>query len=330
MKTLLRTLTRIPAPSGREDALRTAVQKMIQPYADEVRLDVLGNLIARKGKKGRTGKRIMLAAHLDEIGLIVSHVDARGFARFSVPGGFAPGRLVGGRVKFLNGTLGVIGLEREAGQKDRTPSPDRYFIDTGATSLKDSPVCVGDVAVLDSDFLDLGGRVVSSCLDDRVGVALLIESLRSHKLGANEVHYVFTVQGQVGGRGAGPAAYDLDPGIGLTVDTTIANDEPDAHARNPIALGGGPAIKVKDAGVIADPRLVSTLTRLAEKNRIACQFELSESTGSDALPMQITGSGARVGGIAIPLRNPHSPSEMIDLQRCTGGRRITCRVLTFE
>ncbi len=314
MKTLLRILTQIPAPSGHEDALRAAVQKMIQPYADEVRVDALGNLIARKGKTAKNGKRIMLAAHLDEIGLIVSHVDSNGFARFSALGGFAPHRRVGARVKFLNGALGVIGLERDAEGKDRVPSLDKYFIDTGATSQKDSPVKIGDAAVYDSNFLDLGGRVVSKCLDDRVGVALLIESLRNLKSGPHEIYYVFTAQEEVGGRGAGPAAYGLDPEIGLAVDVTIASDAPNTRAHNPIALGRGPAIKIKDAGVIADPRLVESLTRLAEKNRIPHQFEVIESIGADARAMQITGMGARAGGLAIPLRNLHSPSEMIDLR----------------
>ncbi len=327
MKPLLRTLTQIPAPSGREDELRAVVQKMIQPHADEVRVDALGNLIARKGKTAKNGKRIMLAAHLDEIGLIVSHVDSNGFARFSALGRLSPHRRVGARVKFLNGALGVIGLERDAEQKDRAPAIDKYFIDTGATSQKDSPVKIGDAAVYDSNFLDLGGRVVSKCLDDRVGVALLIESLRNLKSGPNEIYYVFTVQEEVGGRGAGPAAYGLDPEIGLAVDVTIASDAPNASERNLIALGRGPAIKIKDSSVIADPRLVESLTRLAEKNRIPHQFEVIESIGTDARAMQITGMGARAGGLAIPLRNLHSPSEMIDLRDAQDTGRLLAAFL---
>lgn len=334
MKTLLQTLTQIPAPSGREDELRAAVQKMIQPYADEIRVDALGNLIARKGPSAgsgqaapKNGKRIMLAAHLDEIGIIVSHVDAHGFARFSALGGFAPHRRVGARLKFLNGALGVIGLERDAEQKDRAPSLDKYFVDTGAASLKDSPVKIGDAAVYDSNFLDLGGRVVSKCLDDRVGVALLIESLRNLKSGPNEIYYVFTAQEEVGGRGAGPAAFGLDPEIGLAVDVTIASDAPNARERNLVALGRGPAIKVKDSSVIADPRLVESLTRLAEKNRIPRQFEVIESLGTDARAMQITGLGARAGGLAIPLRNLHSPSEMIDLRDVRDAGRLLAALL---
>lgn len=329
MKQLLQTLTQIPAPSGREDELRAAVQKTIQPYADEIRVDALGNLIARKGRKSRDGKRIMLAAHLDEIGILVSHVDADGYARFSPLGGFRPHRRVGTRMRFLNGAAGVIGLEREAEEKDRTPSLDRYYIDTGATRnrVSNPPVKVGDAAVYDSAFLDLGGRVVSKCLDDRVGVALLIESLTRLTSGKNEVWYVFTVQEEVGARGAGPASYGIDPDIGISVDVTIANDVPNTRERNPISLGGGPAIKVKDAGVIAEPRLVESLTRLAEKNRIPHQFEVAEGIGTDARAMQITGLGAQAGGIAVPLRNLHSPSEMIDMDDVKNAGKLLAAFL---
>jgi endoglucanase len=295
---------------------------MIQPYADEIRVDALGNLIARKGQKAKNGKRIMLAAHLDEIGIIVSHVEANGFARFSNLGGFGPHRRVGARVKFLNGVMGVIGLERESELKERAPSLDRYYIDTGATSAKDSPVQVGDSAVFDSSFLDLGERVVSKCLDDRVGVALLMESLRNYKSGPNEVFYVFTVQEEVGTRGAGPATYGIDPEIGLALDVTFASDAPNSHERNPISLGGGVAIKVKDVGVISDPRIVQAMTRLAEKSRIPHQFELLELGSTDARAMQITGLGARAGGLAIPVRNLHSPSEMLDLRDVKGAGQL--------
>jgi putative aminopeptidase FrvX len=312
MKTLLHTLTQIPAPSGREDELRAAVQKMIQPFADEIRVDALGNLIARKGKAAKNGKRIMLAAHLDEVGFIVSHVDADGFARFSVLGVPHQHRRIGARLKFLNGAQGVIGLEKASELKDRAPGVDKFFIDTGATSPKDSPVKVGDVAVFEADFHDLGGRVVSKALDNRVGVALLIESLTSLKSSPNEIYFVFTAQEEVGVRGAGPAAYGLDPEIGISVDVTPASDTPGASLRNPIALGKGPAIKIKDNLMVSDPRLVDGITRLAQKSRIPLQMEVLEGGSTDARAIQIARSGARVAGLSIPTRNIHSPSEMAD------------------
>ena len=313
MKTLLRTLTEISAPSGHEDEIRAAVQKMIQPHADEIRVDALGNLIARKGRVAKGGKHIMLAAHLDEIGLIVSHVEARGFARFSALGGFSAHRLIGSRVRFLNGAHGVIGLEKPTEERERRPAIDKYYIDTGAASDKDSPVKVGDVAVFDTNFLDLGGRIVSKALDDRVGVALLVETMRTLKSSPHEIYFVFTVQEEVGARGAGPAAYGLDPEIGLSLDTTHAYDTPSASVRNPIALGKGPAIKVKDTSMMSDPRLVDALTRLATKNKLPHQLEVLEGGSTDARAIQVARSGARVGGVLVPVRNIHSPSEMADL-----------------
>ena len=327
MKSLLRTLTETAAPSGKEDELRTIVQQMIQPHADEVRVDALGNLIARKGRQSTKGRRILLAAHLDEIGLVVSHVDAKGFARFSALGGLALHRRVGTRVRFLNGARGVIGLERAAEQKDRAPGIDKYFIDTGAAGAKNLPVKVGDAAVYDSTFFDLGDRVLSKAFDDRLGVALLIETLRTLSSTPHEIDFVFTVQGEVGAHGAGPAAFGLDPEIALALDVCSASDTPNASDRNPIALGHGPAITVKDSGMVADPHLVDVMTRLAEKNHIPHQFETAEAASTDAHAMQIAGAGARAGGLSVPIRNLHSPSEMVDYQDLQDAARLLMALL---
>lgn len=322
MKPLLKTLTEIPAPSSREDELRALVQKIVKPYADEIRVDALGNLIVRKGQASSKGKRVLLAAHLDEIGLIVSHVDANGFARFSAVGGFHPHRLVGARVKFLNGVRGVIGLEHPSHLNDRQPSMDKFFVDTGVTSAKDAQVKVGDAAVFDSGFIEMGNRLASKAFDDRVGVAILIETLSTLKSSPHEIYFVFTVQEEVGVRGAGPAAYGLEPEIGLSIDVTSANDQPQGSERNPIKLGGGPAIKVKDSLMVADPFLVEGLTRIAEKNRIPVQREVAEGISTDARAIQITGMGARAGGICIPVRNLHSPSEMIDMNDVNNALKL--------
>jgi len=311
MKPLLKTLTEISAPSGHEDELRALVQKTVKPYADEIRVDALGNLIVRTGHAAPKGKRILLAAHLDEIGLIVSHVDANGFARFSALGGFHAHRLVGTRVKFLNGVRGVIGLNQMAEERDRQPGMDKFFVDTGATSAQDCKIKIGDKAVFDASFLEIGDRLVSKAFDDRVGVALLIETLRTLKSSPHEIYFVFTAQEEVGARGAGPAAYGIHAEIALALDVTPANDLPGSTQRNAIALGRGPAIKIKDNPMLADPALVETLTRLAARNNIPHQLEVNENISTDARAVQIIGAGTRVSGISIPIRNMHSPSEMI-------------------
>ncbi len=314
IKSLLSALVDVPAPPGHEHSLRAYVKSAIEPYADQVYVDALGNLIARKGKKAQGGRRILLAAHLDQIALIVSHVDEQGFVRFTTLGGVPVHRLVGARVRFLSGHRGVIALEREVEPKERAPKVEKFFIDVGAENRKNAPVRVGDVAVLEADFRDLGQRVLSPCLDDRIGVTLLIDHLCRADTGPNEVYYAFTVQEEVGTRGAGPAAYSIEPEIALAVDVTLAGDTPQAGVRNLVRLGGGPAIKVKDAGMICDPAVVERMKSLAEKERIPHQFELLEGGSTDARAIQISGAGVQSGGLSIPTRYIHTPSEMIDMR----------------
>ncbi len=312
MKALLKSLTEVFGPSGYEKSVREMVAKEVEPFADEVRVDALGSLIVRKGRVSKNGRRVMLAAHLDEIGLMVSHVDENGFVRFSNIGYLFATQVIGSRVRFLNGVSGVIGIENQFEERPSKPSPDKFFIDVGAVSRDDCPVKVGDVAAFERSFLDLGGRLVAKSMDNRVGVLMAVEALRRLGSGPNEVTAVFTVQEEVGSRGAGPAAFGLDPEIGLALDVTPAADTPKSTARNRVMLGKGPAIKVKDSGMIADPRLVDWMRRTAEKARIPYQLEVLEGGSTDARAIQLTRSGALAGALSVPVRYVHSPSEMID------------------
>lgn len=310
MKTLLQELTEIPAPSGSEEAIRAYLQAALQPLVDEIRVDALGNLITRKGQLGKGGKRILLAAHMDEIGLIVSHVDENGFVRFSPIGGVFGRYLPGGRVRFLNGTRGVIGLEPQE-KPTEIPPLEKMFIDVGATSRRNCPVTIGDVAVFDRPFFDLGDRLVAKAMDDRAGVAVLLETLRALKNSPHELYFVFTTQEEVGVRGAVTATFGVDPEIGLAVDVTPTADTP-APRPGEIALGKGPAIKIKDAGMLSDPRLVQWMTHLAEKKRIPYQREILLGGSTDARAIQLTRSGVISGALSLPVRYVHSPSEMVD------------------
>lgn len=312
MKALLKSLTETFGPSGYEKNVREIVAKEVEPLADEVRVDALGNLIVRKGKKSKNGARIMLAAHLDEIGLMASHVDENGFVRFSGIGYLFATQLIGSRVRFLNGVSGVIGIENQFEERPAKPSPDKFFIDVGAASRRDCPVKVGDVAAFERSFLDLGGRLVAKSMDDRVGVLMAIEALRRLGSSPNEVIAVFTVQEEVGSRGAGPAAFGLEPEIGLALEVTPATDTPKSAARNRISLGKGPAIKVKDTGAIAEPRVVDWMRRTTEKARIPYQLEVLEGGSTDARPIQLSRGGVLAGALSVPVRYVHSPSEMID------------------
>ena len=307
--TVLQTLVETPGPSGSEHVIREKIKAEIQEHTDEVYTDALGNLIARKGTLKEGGKRIMISAHVDEIGLMVTHVDDNGFARFLPIGGINPLTCLGGRVLFMNGTQGVIGMERL--EKEERPELGKYFIDTGATTKEDSKVGVGDVCGFDRPLLDLGKRVVAKSMDDRVAAAIAVEALKEVKPGANEVYFVFSVQEEVGIRGAITAAYGVDPDVGLAVDVTRTGDTP-LGVKMEVALGNGPAIKVRDSSFIADPRVVKWMVNEARAQKLPYQMEVLEAGGTDGAAMQRTRAGVPAGCLSIPCRYIHSPSEMVD------------------
>jgi putative aminopeptidase FrvX len=310
MKQLIQKLTETFSPSGYEDAIRKVILSEIKPLADEIRVDSMGNIIARKGERNKNGKRVMVAAHMDEIGLITTHIDENGFVRFTTVGVPFARYLLGGRVRFVNGVQGVVGSERLE-KYNIIPSADKMFIDVGATSKKDCPIKIGDVAAFERPFVEMGNRLVAKSLDDRAGVAVAIETLRRLKGGPNELHFVFTVQEEAGVRGATVSAYGIDPDVGIAIDVTPTGDTPNPIQRE-IALGKGPAIKVKDSLMMADPKVIAWMERSAKKTRIPTQREVLTGGSTDGRAIQITRSGVPTGGLVIPCRYVHSPSEMID------------------
>jgi endoglucanase len=312
MKALIKKLVETTSPSGYESQIRAVVRQEVEPYADEVRVDALGNLIVRKGQRAPNGLKIMLAAHIDEIGVIVTHVDAEGFVRFTTLGGVRPHTCVGGRVRFLNGLSGVIYME-PPDDLTRLPTFEQLYIDLGLTSNQNAPVKVGDVAAFDRPFLDLGDRIVAKSLDDRIGAVVLIEALRQLKQTPHELYFVFSVQEEVGVRGATTAAFGVDPDLGLAVDVTGTGDTPRrSKVRMQVSLGKGPAIKVRDGGMLADPRVIDWMVRTAEAQSLPYQLEILEGGSTDARAMQLTRAGVPAGCLSIPSRYIHSPSEMVD------------------
>ena len=312
MKKLLQTLTETFGPSGYEDEVRKIVRREVEPLADEVRVDSLGNLIARKrpAKAAHDTRKIMIAAHMEEIGVIVSHVDKNGFVRFSPLGGVFRRYVLGGRVRFLNGTQGIIGFDR-LDNINELPTLDKVYIDVGATSPRDCPVKIGEVAAFDRQYSDLGGRLVAKSMDNRVGVLVAIETLRALKSTPYDLYFVFTTQEEVGVRGATTSAYGVDPDIGIALDVTPSGDTPNA-LRMEMTLGKGPCIKIQDVGMIADPRVVQWMIRTAEKNKIPYQREVLLVGGTDARAIQLTRAGVPAGCLSVPVRYVHSPSEMVD------------------
>lgn len=327
MKKLLQKLTEAFGPSGYEDRVREIVRTEVEPLVDELKVDVLGNLIVRKrsGRQAKDSRKIMIAAHMDEIGLIVSHVDENGFIRFSPIGGVLRRYVLGGRVRFLNGTQGVIGFDR-LDNVNELPTLDKVYIDVGATGKKDCPVKIGDIAAFDRPFTELGNRLVAKSMDDRVGVLVAIEALRALKSTPHDVYFVFTTQEEVGTRGAATSAYGVDPDVGIAVDVTPAGDTPNA-LKMEMALGKGPCIKIQDPGMIADPRVVAWMIRAAEKAKLPYQREVLLVGGTDARAIQLTRAGVPSGCISIPVRYVHSPSEMVDYSDVKNAVKLLTAVL---
>ncbi len=311
MKELIRSLVETTGPSGYEMQVTELVKQLIKGTADEIKVDALGNLIARKGTLKKGGKRIMLSAHMDEIGLIATHVDENGFIRFTSNGGVFPVYLLGSRVRFLNGIEGVIGSESDS--RDQAPAMNKCYIDVGAKDRESCPVKVGDMAIFVRPFVDLGARLVSKALDDRVGVAVLVETMKQLKDTPHELYCVFSVQEEVGCRGAMTAAYAVDAELGIALDVTRTGDTPKC-TKMEVALGKGPAIKVRDSGMLSDPKVVRWMQETAEKEGIPYQLEILDAGSTDARMMQVSRAGMPAGVISIPCRYVHSPSEMVDYQ----------------
>jgi len=327
LKKLLQTLTETFGPSGYEDKVREIVRSEVESLADEIRVDALGNLIGRKhpGKVTKDTKKIMVAAHMDEIGVMVSHVDENGFVRFSPIGGVFRRYVLGGRVRFLNGTQGVIGFDR-LDNINELPTLDKVYIDVGATNKKDCPVKVGDIAAFDRTYSEFGNRLVAKSMDDRVGVLVAIETLRALKSTPHDVYFVFTTQEEVGTRGAATSAYGVDPDVGIALDVTPSGDTPNS-LKMEMALGKGPCIKIQDVGMISDPRVVQWMIRAAEKNRIPYQREVLLIGGTDARAIQVARAGVPAGAISIPVRYVHSPSEMVDFSDVQNTVKLLTAVL---
>ena len=327
MLALIKKMVETPGPSGQEQLIRAAILEEIQGSADEIRTDAMGNLIARKGSKQPNGLRIMISAHMDEIGLMVTHVDEDGFVRFISIGGVSPLTCIGGRVIFMNGQRGVIGCERL--EPNALPTLEKLFIDVGATSREDCPVKVGDVCGFERPFLDLGKHLVAKSMDNRISVVVAIEALRALKASPHEVYFVFSVQEEVGLRGSATAAYGLDPDVGLAVDVTRTGDTP-RTTKMEVALDKGPAVKVRDSSFIADPRVVDWMAATAKAANIPYQMEVLEAGGTDGRSIQLARAGVPAGCLSIPCRYIHTPSEMVSRMDVENAIRLLVELLSHE
>lgn len=308
MKDLIKTLTETYGPSGFEDQIRDIIRAEIEPYVDSVTVDAMGNLIAFK-KGSDSGRTVMIATHMDEIGVMVSHITEKGFLRFTNIGGVGNADLQGKRVLFADGTIGVIGGERRTSGTS-VGSLEKHYIDVGATSRDDVKQQVGDAAGFWNTMIERGDLLTAKSMDDRVCCAIAIEALRRLDASPHDIYFVFTVQEEVGVRGATVVANRVQPEIGIAIDVTLSGDTPNAV---PIAVeaGKGPAIKVKDSGMIAHAGLVKLMRERADSAEIPYQLEVLVRGSTDARAMQLSGIGVIAGCISVPCRYVHSTSETV-------------------
>jgi len=334
MKELIRDFTGAYGPSGREDQVREVIRRAVEPHCDRVTVDVLGNLIAfRKGQGGQGAAaggeplKVMLAAHMDEIGLIITHIDEKGFLRFANVGGVSPHVLIGQRMVFGNGVSGSIGTERVDDIKQL--ALDKLFLDIGATGREEAAglVEIGDMATYQRGLVEHGGRLSSKAMDDRIGCVVIAEVLRRLQGSPHDVYAVFTVQEEVGLRGARTSAYGIDPGFGLAFDVCPVGDTPRSKSILNTELGGGAAIKAKDVSVVVPPAVKDLLVKTAKANGIAYQMEVLPAGGTDTGAIQLTRSGVPAGCISIPTRYVHTPVEMVDLADVEACVKLAVAVL---
>lgn len=318
---LLKELSEVAGAPGFEHQVRKIVERELKGHVDSVSVDNMGNLIAlKKGTLKKGKKKIMAAAHMDEIGFMVQHIDDRGFVRFCPLGGFDPKTLSSQRVIIhaeKGPVMGVMGGKAIHLMKDeerkKMPDVKDFFIDTGLSKAKvDQLVSVGDSITRDRHMIEMGDCVNGKSFDNRMLVFVLIETVKRLKKIPHDFYAVFTVQEEVGIRGARVAVHSIQPDFGICLDVTLANDIPGVASHETInKLGEGTSIDVMNRMTIADPRMVKYLKDLAKKKKITFQIEAMDAGGTDASAMQMmTAQGCVTGGISVPLRNMHQEVEM--------------------
>lgn len=335
---LLAKICETPGVSGFEQPIREVILKEIQGLADEITVDPLGNILAIK--KGQdSSQKVMVPAHMDEIGFIVTHVDADGFLRFHTLGGFDPKTLTAQRVFVHTKTktlIGVMGSKpihvMTPEERTKVPKTTDYFIDLGMKKEEvDKLVQIGDPITRERTLVEMGDCVNCKSMDNRVSVYILIEALKELK--GKKIPYdlcaVFSVQEEVGLRGATTAAHYLDPEFGICLDTTIAFDVPGSAADNKITkLGDGTAIKIMDGSVICDYRMVDFMKEVAAKNKIKYQLEILTAGGTDTGAIQkMAKNGSIVGAVSIPTRHIHQVIEMCNKEDIRLSIDLLCRCI---
>ena len=324
---LLKNICETPGAPGFENRVRNLVFKEIENCVDDINIDNMGNVIALKKGKDET-KSVMIAAHMDEIGFIVTHINDKGFLKFHPLGGFDPKTLTSQRV-IVHGKKNLVGVMGSkpihvmtTEEKNRVPKIQDYYIDLGLEKSEvDKIVKVGDPVTRERGLIEMGDCINCKSLDNRISVFVLIEALKKIKTPDFNTYAVFTVQEEVGIRGAQVATQKIKPDFGFGLDTTIAYDVPGAAEHEKItSLGKGVAIKIMDASAICDTRMVQFMRKTANAHNIQWQNEILTAGGTDTASIQrMTPGGSIAGAFSIPTRHIHQVIEMVhkkDVQNC--------------
>ena len=323
---LLKSICAVKGASGEEGATAGFILAEIKDYIDDYSIDPLGNLIAHK--KG-PGKKMMLAGHMDQIGMMVTFIDKDGFLYFTNIGGLTPHVIHSARVRFDSGTFGVVNAEKL--EEPAKMTLDKMYIDIGARTREEAEklVKIGDTAVYAGPPVIDGFKIMTPYLDDRIGCYIMIEALKKLKDLKFDLYAVFTVQEELGLRGARASAYTVDPDYGLAFDVTIACDTPNAR-KLPQKMGGGACIKLKDSSVLCHPLIVRHMEKCAKAGNIKYQFEILEAGGTDSGAIHLSRGGVPSGVMSVATRYVHSMNEMALLSDIQDSIDLTVRILETE
>lgn len=330
----LEKLSNINGVTGREETVRKVLSDLIKPYVDSVNEDKLGNLIAiKEGDKSKP--KIMLAAHMDEIGLMVKNISKQGFIQFAKMGGIDDRILLAQKVIVHTNKgdlVGIIGSKpphiQKKEERNKVVTYDKLFIDIGAKDSRETKkmgVKIGDPISFSVKFEKVGKKIVTGkAFDDRAGCTVMIETLKRLNSTDCNVFAVGTIQEEVGLRGAGTAAFGIDPDFGIALDVTVAGDVPGVKDfESNIKMAKGPALTVIDAGLVSHPKVLSLLVDTAKKNNIPYQLETGLPGTTDAARISLTRQGVPSGTISIPTRYIHSPVGMMDLTDMNNSIKLT-------
>lgn len=326
---LLKRLCEAPGIPGREDPIRAVAREAMKPLVNDIEIDVMGNVIGFKRGKGKP--KVMIAAHMDEIGFMVRYIDDKGFLRLQTLGGFDPRQMFAQRVMVHTREAGALRGALTYSTKPKhmltpeeaakPPQLSEFFVDLGLpTEEVKAKVQLGDMVTMDRTMEPCGNNYISKSMDDRVGVFVMLEALRMLGKHKCDIYAAATVQEEVGLRGAGVSAFRVEPDIAIALDVTLANDYPGPRDTDSVTkLGGGAAIKIMDSSLICHPKLVEHFKQIAQKENIPYQMEVLPAGGTDAGAMQRVRDGAVAITLSIPCRYIHTVNEMVapsDVEAC--------------